>query len=117
MSTPTLRRALSAPGLLHRKPLAREFEYKRQGTQTLIAALNVATGKVFAHCGETRTEEDFATFIEALIQQHPGYRIYHIVLDQISTHKSETLVRLAAHLFLYYGPSYATRRLHRLFQY
>jgi len=83
-----------APG----KPLAREFEYERHGTQTLIAALNVATGKVFAHCGETRTEEDFAAFIEALIQQHRGYRIYHIVLDQLNTHKSETLVRLAAHL-------------------
>lgn len=49
-----------APG----KPLAREFEYKRHGTQTLIAAMNIATGKVFAHVGETRTEEDFARFIE-----------------------------------------------------
>jgi len=83
-----------APG----KPLAREFEYKRHGTQTLIAALRVAMGSVYAHCGETRTEEDFCRFIAALIEHHPGYRVYHIVVDQLNTHKSEALVRLAAAL-------------------
>jgi len=83
-----------APG----KPLAREFEYKRHGTQTLIAALRVAMGSVYAHCGETRTEEDFCQFIAALIDHHPGYRVYHIVVDQLNTHKSEALVRLAAGL-------------------
>jgi len=80
------------------KPLAREFEYKRNGTQTLIAAIQVATGTVQAHCGDTRTEEDFSQFIEGLLQHHPGYRVYHIVLDQLNTHKSEALVRLTATL-------------------
>jgi len=80
------------------KPLAREFEYKRHGTQTLIAAIRVATGAVHAHCGDTRTEEDFSRFIEWLIQQHPGYLTYHFVLDQLNTHKSETLVRATARL-------------------
>jgi hypothetical protein len=80
------------------KPLAREFEYKRNGTQTLIAAIEIATGTVQAHCGDTRTEEDFSQFIEALIQQHPAYRVYHVVLDQLNTHKSEALVRLTAKL-------------------
>lgn len=80
------------------KPLAREFEYKRNGTQTLIAAIQVATGTVQAHCGDTRTEEDFSQFIEGLLQRHPGYRVYHIVLDQLNTHKSESLVRLTATL-------------------
>ncbi len=83
-----------APG----KPLAREFEYARHGTQTMIAALRIAMGSVYAHCGDTRTEEDFARFIEDLIGRHPGYRVYHIVLDQLNTHKSESLVRLAAQL-------------------
>ena len=31
------------------KPVAREFEYKRNGTQTLIAAMNIALGKITAH--------------------------------------------------------------------
>ena len=36
------------------KPQAREFEYKRNGTQTLIAGINVASGKVQGVCGDTR---------------------------------------------------------------
>ncbi|MCP4887093.1 MAG: IS630 family transposase [Planctomycetaceae bacterium] len=79
-------------------PVAREFEYKRNGTQTLIAALEIATGKVRAHCGDTRTEEDFGRFIEELIRQNPGHRVYHFVSDQLNTHKSETLVRLVAEI-------------------
>ncbi len=78
------------------KPLAMEFEYKRNGTQTLIAGLNIATGKVQATCGETRTEEDFTRFIRQLIETNPGYENYHIVLDQLNTHKSESLVRFTA---------------------
>ena len=78
------------------KPLAREFEDARHGTQALIAALQIATGAVFAHCGDTRTEADFCRFIEDLIQSHPGYRTYPIVLDQLNTPKSEALVRLTA---------------------
>ncbi|MFZ1537510.1 MAG: transposase [Chromatiaceae bacterium] len=78
------------------KPLAREFEYQRHGTQTLVAAMNVVTGAIDAQCGETRTEEDFATFIAAIIARNPGYATYRFVLDQLNTHKSEALVRLAA---------------------
>lgn len=81
-----------------RKPVAVEFEYKRHGTQTLIAAIEVATGAVCGWVGDTRTEEDFARFIEWVIQGNPGYRSYHFVLDQLNTHKSETLVRATARL-------------------
>ncbi len=75
------------------KPVAKEFEYKRNGTQTLIAAINVATGKVNAHCGDTRTEEDFCVFIKKLVEDNPGHKVYHVVCDQLNTHKSESLVR------------------------
>ncbi|VAW48206.1 Transposase [hydrothermal vent metagenome] len=78
------------------KPLAREFEYKRNGTQTLIAGINIALGKVQAICQDTRTEKDFAHYIKYLISENKGYKTYHIVLDQLNTHKSETLVRLVA---------------------
>ena len=78
------------------KPLAREFEYKRHGTQTLIAAINVATGKVQGVCGDTRTEEDFCQFVEYMIESNPGYSTYHFVADQLNTHKSESLVRFVA---------------------
>ncbi len=74
------------------KPVAREFEYKRNGTQTLIAAMNIALGKITAHGGDTRTETDFARFIDDLLKQHPGFKRYHLVTDQLNTHQSETLV-------------------------
>lgn len=78
------------------KPVAREFEYRRHGTQSLIAAIQVALGKVTAWCGDTRTEQDFARFVEQLVTSNPGYRKYNIVLDQLNTHKSESLVRWVA---------------------
>ncbi len=78
------------------KPQAREFEYTRHGTQTLIAGINVATGKVQGICGDTRTEADFVHFVESLIESNPGHEGYHFVSDQLNTHKSETLVRFVA---------------------
>jgi len=81
-----------------KKPTAREFEYERHGTQTLIAGFDVSTGRVHAVCGETRKEEDFASFIENTIETNPNYKKYHFVLDQLNTHKSETLVYLVAGL-------------------
>ena len=62
--------------------MAQEFEYKRNGTQALIAAMNIALGKVTAQCGDTRTEQDFVMFIEKTIREAPGYNVYHFVLDQ-----------------------------------
>jgi hypothetical protein len=81
-----------APG----KPQAREFEYTRHGTQTLIAAINVATGKVEGVCGDTRKEEDFVSFIKRIIETNPAQSAYHFVADQLNTHKSESLVRFVA---------------------
>lgn len=78
------------------KPQAREFEYKRHGTQTLIAAINVALGNVWGICGDSRKEEDFAEFIKQAIENNPGYNVYHFVSDQLNTHKSESLVRFTA---------------------
>jgi len=75
---------------------ATEFEYKRHGTQTLIAGMNVATGEINATCGDTRTEVDLCQFVEDTLTQQPDYKEYHFVGDQLNTHKSESLVRLVA---------------------
>ena len=58
-----------APGLpiMPGKVERREFEYRRHGTQTLIAAFNVATGKVEGMIGNTRTEKDFARFLRRVL--------------------------------------------------
>ena len=80
------------PGHVERQ----EFEYRRHGTQTLIANLDVATGQVIApRIGATRTEADFAAHLAQTIQTDP-HAAWIFVTDQLNTHQSETLVRLVA---------------------
>ncbi len=78
------------------KPLAREFEYIRHGTQTLLAGFNVATGTIQGLCRNTRKEEDLVDLIKQLIEKNPGYETYHFVADQLNTHKSVSLVEYVA---------------------
>jgi transposase len=83
---------LMKPGLVER----REFEYSRHGTQVLIANFEVATGKLVApSIGPTRTEADFLAHISQTLSIDPQGEWVFIV-DQLNTHKSESLVRLVA---------------------
>ena len=78
------------------KPERPEFEYRRHGTQTLIANFEVATGRVInPTVGQTRTEQDFADHIRRTIATDPLAQ-WIFVMDQLNTHKSEALVRLVA---------------------
>lgn len=80
------------------KPEAVEFEYKRHGTQALIANFEVATGKVICpSVGDTRTEEDFVAHIRNTVEtDSQGEWIF--ICDQLNTHKSENLVKAVAEL-------------------
>jgi hypothetical protein len=73
-----------------------EFEYKRHGTQTLIAAFNVSTGEVDGVVGNTRTEKDFARFLRHLLSSAAGNAKWDIVCDNLNIHLSESVVRLIA---------------------
>lgn len=74
----------------------REFEYVRHGTLCLIANLQVATGKILAPTiGPTRTEEDFALHIEQTVATDASAN-WIFVVDNLTTHCSESLVRLVA---------------------
>lgn len=73
-----------------------EHQYIRHGTQTLIANLEVATGKCISpSIGATRTEADFAQHIERTIALDPESPWIFLV-DQLNIHKSEMLVQLVA---------------------
>ncbi|MEO5375851.1 MAG: transposase [Alphaproteobacteria bacterium] len=74
----------------------REFEYERHGTKTLIAAFDVTTGHVNGLIGDTRTEEDFATFLDILLSSAASTVAWRIVCDNLNTHMSEGVVRVVA---------------------
>ncbi len=73
-----------------------EFEYKRHGTQALIANFEVATGQViFPTIQETRTEVDFLQHIKQTVESDPQAK-WIFIADQLNTHKSASLVEWVA---------------------
>ncbi len=87
------------PGLplLPGKVERREFEYIRHGTRSFMLNLDVASGQVvLPSSGPTRTEADFAAHIAQTVASDWGVSKWHFVLDNLDTHRSETLVRLVA---------------------
>ena len=73
-----------------------EFEYRRHGTQTLIAAFDVAAGTVLSTVGDSRTEDDFATFLDGLLGSAAPEIHWRIVCDNLNIHLSENVVRVVA---------------------
>ncbi|MEB3212726.1 MAG: transposase [Leptolyngbyaceae bacterium] len=72
----------------------REFEYIRHGTQTLIASFDVAQGRIVeATIGERRTEADYLHHVQQLIATDPTAVKWHLVMDCLNIHQSESLVR------------------------
>jgi hypothetical protein len=82
------------PGLEAR----REFEYKRNGTQTLICNFHVVTGAVISPTVQaTRTEKDYVEHVERTVATDPEAG-WVFVNDQLNIHASESLVKLVARL-------------------
>jgi hypothetical protein len=65
--------------------IRREFEYKRHGTQALLCALEVHTGRVVAQCGATRTAEDLVSFMDHLASLYPDREV-HVIWDNLNIH-------------------------------
>lgn len=81
------------PGKVER----REFEYRRHGTCTFILSRDVVTGQVLAPtAGPTRTEADFLTHVQAVVASDSQATRWHVVLDNLNIHCSESLVRWVA---------------------
>jgi transposase len=62
-------------------------DYKRNGTTTLFAALEVAQGKVVGQCFARHRNQEFLKFLRRLDQEFPGAVRLHLVMDNYGTHK------------------------------
>lgn len=84
-------------------------DYKRHGTTTLFAALNVATGDIHAGHYRRRRRVEFLDFMNRLVAAHPDQEI-HVVLDNLSTHKPKHDRWLARHpnVHFHFTPTYSS---------
>jgi transposase len=64
------------------------FEYYRHGTLSLYAALNTATGRVHGKTAARHTSREFVTFLQEVISLCPPRQQIHIILDNLSAHKT-----------------------------
>lgn len=78
-----------APGIAER----RSHDYVRHGTTSLFAALNVATGKVIGEIHRRHRAEDFKKFLDTIDENVPPNLDVHLILDNLSTHKTPAIKR------------------------
>ena len=62
-------------------------DYKRYGTMTLFAALDVATGKVTGECMSRHRHREFLRFLRTIDRNTPKLLDLHLVVDNYATHK------------------------------
>jgi transposase len=92
------------------KPRSWTNEYVRHGTQTLIAALEIATGKVVAHIRNRRTSVNFLRFMNEVLRAYPD-RELHVVADNLNIHKNEAArrwLRRHSRVRFHYTPTHAS---------
>ncbi len=83
--------------------------YKRHGTTTLFAALQVATGWITADHYQRRRRREFLDFMNQLTDRYDGYEI-HVILDNLNTHKPRHDRWLQRHknVHFHYTPTYSS---------
>jgi transposase len=73
-------------------------DYKRNGTTTLFAALNILDGTVIGRCMPKHTHAEFIKFLNAIERAVPAGKIIHAIADNYATHKHpKVLAWLADH--------------------
>ena len=71
-------------------------DYKRNGTTTLFAALDVLTGTVIGQCLPQHRHEEFLKFLRTLDHEVPKHLAVHLILDNYATQKHPDVQTLAA---------------------
>jgi transposase len=89
--------------------IGQSHDYKRNGTTTLFAALDVATGKVTGRHYKRRRRLEFLDFMNRIVKLYEGKEI-HVVIDNLSTHKPKRDLWLARHpnVHFHYTPTHTS---------
>ncbi len=103
----------SQPGLPLRqgKVATQTHDYKRHGTTTLFAALNLADGKVIGTCQKRHRHQEWLRLLRLIDASTPPEKPLHLIVDNYSTHKHEKVRRwLAKHprFHLHFTPTSAS---------
>src|SRR5216684_2364503 len=86
-------------------------DYKRNGTTTLFAALDVLDGKVIGRCMQRHRHQEFIRFLNAIEAEIPAGKIIHVILDNYGPHKHpKTRAWLSRHprFVFHYTPTSAS---------
>ena len=83
-------------------------DYKRNGTSTLFAALEVATGSVTGRCYKKHTHKEFLRFLKQVERQTDKDKDIHIIVDNYATHKHQKIKNWMTRnkrVFLHFTPT------------
>ena len=86
-------------------------DYKRHGTTTLFAALDIATGEVMTQCKPRHRHQEFLQFLRHIEANVPVDLDIHLVIDNYATHKHARVKRWLARrprFHVHYTPTYAS---------
>ena len=106
-ATPATERSPRAPG----KPVRREFEYRRNGTAALFAALDVHQGGVAGWVTDSTRSENFVDFLTDLVAQTPAGLDLHCIVDNLSAHKTPLVSEFLTanpHVHMHFTPTHAS---------
>jgi transposase len=87
------------------------FEYFRHGTLSLYAALDTKTGKVHGKTTARHTSQDFVNFLGDVVFGRPPREEIHIILDNLSTHKTKLVQDFLSdhpNVHLHFTPTYSS---------
>ena len=86
-------------------------DYKRHGTTTLFAALDIASGKVIANCKTRHRHQEFLQFLREIEANVPKDLDIHLVVDNYATHKHPKVRRWISarpRYHIHYTPTYSS---------
>ena len=92
-------------------PARRTHDYVRNGTTNLYAALDVASGNVIADMTDRHRAQEFQRFLNLINRQVPDHLDIHVILDNVSSHKTPAIQRwLIAHprVSFHFTPTYSS---------